>query len=364
MEVERARAMAKDKKSHERSRQAKIMRQRARAKERQRASAVKEPMDEFEMFRADLIPPDLDAAEWTRSRILHDLSGLRPAQALPQFMATFVDPSAVEENEEGRSQIEWGLFLWQLALLEPGEREESIQKASRSVASEPEQQEQFRQFATDVVRTHEEMFPRLHAHVARLRGKPRTDLPSESILADIPATEEEIRALADARAAAAGLPPASRFSEYAQPLIQAAGADRKALEHAFTLAIICWTAAELPLDERAAFLADERERFLSEEERAAYDAAVPMMMRRHREMFASAAEAPHGPPAAAEARAPVEDAPARRDEQPATEDGDGAERTRPEQAEPGEPEESVVAGAPAAVEEKPSLLGRLFRRGG
>src|SRR5262245_42002887 len=178
------------------------------------------------MFRADLIPPDLDPAEWTRSRILHGLSGLRPGQALPQFIATFVDPETVEEDEEGRSQIEWGLFLWQVALLEPGEREETIRKSSESVAQEPERQEQFRAFATEVVRTHEEMFPRLHEHVARLRGKPRTDLPAESILADIPATEEEIRALADARAAAAGMPPINRFAEYAEPLVTAAGSDR------------------------------------------------------------------------------------------------------------------------------------------
>jgi hypothetical protein len=360
--------MAKNKKSHERNRQAKIMRQRARARQRQRSTATDEALDEFQMFRADLLPPDVDPAEWTRTRILDALSGLRPGQALPQFLGTFIDPAAAEEDEEeSMSQIEWGLFLWQLALLDPGEREESIQKVSESSVHGPERQAELRAFITDVIRTHEEMFPRLHAHVARVRGKPRTDLPEESILTDLPPSEEEIEALADARAAAAGLPPANRFMEYAQPLVTAAGRDRKALERAFMLATICWTAASMPLEERAGFLAFERERFDSDAERAWFDETAPMMLRRYRELFSpSPEEQTHETPAAAAADAPSP-AEARsaagEAQRVAPAESDEAER----QKEPDEPEQAEAAaesGVPAqATEGKPTLLGRLFRRG-
>jgi hypothetical protein len=362
--------MAKNKKSHERSRQAKIMRQRARARERQRSAAPVEAMDEFQMFRADLLPPDVDPAEWTRTRILEDLSGLRPRQALPQFLSTFVDPAAVEEDDESEAkrQIEWGLFLWQLALLDPGEREETIQKVSESTVPESERRAEFREFVRDVIRTHEEMFPRLHAHVARARGKPRTDLPEESILTDLPPTEEEIEALADARAAEAGLPPANRFVEYARPLITAAGSDRKALERAFTLAAICWAAASMPLEERAGFLADERERFEADAEQAWFDETVPMMLRRHRELFPSTPAAqPHEPRSVtpAEAARPAELVSEASEADRGAAEGGEEQPTQEEIGEPSAAEEAAESGVPAqTAEEKPSLLGRLFRRGG
>jgi hypothetical protein len=360
--------MAKSKKSHEQSRQAKIMRQRARARERQRATVTKEAVDEFQMFRTDLLPPDVDAAEWTRTRILEDLNGLRPSQALPQFIATFTDPSTLEEDEEGMSQIEWSLFLWQLALLEPGEREEAIRKSATSVAEGAERQEQFRDFATEVVRTHEEMFPRLHARVARARGKPRTDLPEESILTDLPLSEEEIEALADARAAAAGLPPANRFLEYAQPLVTAAGQDRMALERAFTLASIFWAAAALPLEERAGFLAYERDRQETEEERARFDESASMMLRRYRELFASTPEEPpHDAATAATSEAIPPAEPPRAVGGPRRDVGEIGDERRPrgEAGEPAPGEKSAERGEPvAATEGKPSLLGRLFRRSG
>jgi hypothetical protein len=360
--------MAKNKKSHEQSRQAKIMRQRARARERQRATATKEAVDEFRMFRTDLLPPDVDAAEWTRTRILEDLNGLRPGQALPRFIATFVDPSTVEEDEEGMSQIEWALFLWQLALLEPGEREEAIRKSAESVAEGPERQEQFRDFATEVVGAHEAMFPRLHARVARARGKPRTDLPEESILTDLPPSEEELEALADARAGAAGLPRADRFLEYARPLVTAAGQDRKALERAFMLAATFWAAAALPLEERASFLAYEREKQETEDERARFDVTASMMLRRHRELFASTPAEPSDemPAAVTGEAASSAEPPEAAGEPPRDAGAIGDEREpRDDAVEPAPGEEPVERGEEeAATEGKPSLLGRLFRRSG
>lgn len=359
--------MAKNKKSHEQNRQAKIMRQRARARERQRSTSAKEAVDEFRMFRTDLLPPDVDAAEWTRTRILEDLNGLRPGQALPRFIATFVDPSTVEEDEEGMSQIEWALFLWQLALLEPREREEAIRKSAESVAEGPERQEQFRDFATEVVRTHEAMFPRLHAHVARARGKPRTDLPEESILTDLPPSEEELEVLADARAAAAGLPPVNRFLEYARPLVTAAGQDRGALERAYVLASIFWAAAALPLEERASFLAYERERQETEDERARFDETASMMLRRYRELFASTpAEPLDETPAAATGEATASAEPPDGAPEPPRDAGAIGDERGPQDGavEPAPGEEPAERAETAATEGKPSLLGRLFRRGG
>src|SRR5262249_32851494 len=142
----------------------------------------------------------------------------------------------------------------------------------------------------------------------------------------------------------------------------------KALERAYTLASIFWAAAALPLEERASFLAYEREQQETEEERARFDEIASMMLRRHRELFESAATEPSDEApvaAAAEVTTPAE--PPRAAGEPRPDAGEIRDEREPE-GEAGAPapgeERTERKEAAAATEARPSLLGRLFRRGG
>jgi hypothetical protein len=163
--------MAKQKKAMERNRQAKAMRQRARARDRRRVQPSERPPDDLQMFRDDLIPDDVPASVWNRLQITHDLDGRTPTQALAEFLDLFVDIERLGKGDrETRTHMEWGLFFWRVALMEPQERVEILGKAAAELPAPPEGEISFEEFARSIVAAHEEMFPRLHEHIARIRA--------------------------------------------------------------------------------------------------------------------------------------------------------------------------------------------------
>lgn len=321
--------MAKDKKALERKRQAKAMRQKTRARERRRVQSSERPPDDYELFRDDLLPDDVPASIWNRLQILQDLDGRTPTQALAEFFDLFVDVERLCEGDpEARSQMEWGLFLWRLALVEPEERAEIIRKSGEELPAPPEGQPTFEEFATAMVEAHEEMFPRLHEHIARVRAAARREAGEEG---GGPSPETADAAYLEGLARAMGL---AQFVEYASVLVEPTAGDRKRGREAMNLAYFFYRLGELPLDERAALLSERRES-LPPAKRDEFDATARMMLRRYREMFAEepTEEPEHAPPAAV------------------------APSAQPVETTEAETEESSTEG-----ERKTSPLARLFRR--
>lgn len=263
--------MSKSKKPRERSRQAKIMRQKAREKARRRRQDGGPTMDEFRLFRHDLLPDDVAPVTWTRAEIVHDLNGLHPTAALARYLNLMVDPQAMRASDEDTAgYMAMAINLWRMALEPPEKRERRLEELARAMSDREEKRKEFRQFARSMIEHHEAMFPRLHARVARRR---------------LAATLE----IADAAEAlgtrsAQGRDTHAEFLEFARPLLDAAGEDETALSRALRISLLFDMAGNQPLVERAAFMAMVRET-LPPEERAYFDEMAPLMMRRHREMF-------------------------------------------------------------------------------
>jgi hypothetical protein len=269
--------MAKDKKAQEQRRQAKVMRQRARVKERQRQGAGRQPPDDFQMFRDDLLPEDLDPSHWSRAQIRHDLNELSPTEAMGRFMELFADRQEAREDEEyGFQAMALGMMIWKTALRDPEERPGKIAQTAAEFTSDPDAQEAFRGLAADLIRSHEELFPRLHARVARIRGKPRTDLPTESVL--VPVAPGEAEALwAGWYEAEEGEAPTYFFMEFTRPILEVGGSDRRNLHHLFQTALSVWHAARRPPEEREAVLAARRDELETDADREHFDRATPVM---------------------------------------------------------------------------------------
>jgi hypothetical protein len=338
--------MAKDRKSLERSRQAKIMRQKSREKARRRQEEMRGTVDEFQFFRRDLLPPDVSPTTWTRAQILNDLNGQNPGQALGEFVHLMVDPEMMRNNPDGQAgYMTMAMNLWRIALA-PAELQASvIDELAAAVAQETEEQESFRSFARGMIQQHGTMFPRLHARVAQRRNEIAAEAAAaeggESESSERPPTNEDL------------------FEEYARPLLDAAGEDDAATKRAFRLATLFSLAAREPLGNRAAALAMLRDR-LPLEDRPYFDETAPMMMRRYRELFMDGAlAAATAPTNGSGATAEPEAGPATPENTPAPESAEPvAEET---------PESTVEApGEVQAEEPAPAKRSRLsiFRRGG
>jgi len=337
--------MAKDRKSLERSRQAKIMRQKSREKARRRQEEMRGTVDTFQFFRRDLLPPDVSPTTWTRAQILHDLNDLHPGDALARFVHLMVDPEQMRSNPDAQAgYMTMAMNLWRIALAPAEMQAGVIDELAAAVAKEPEEQESFRSFARGMIQQHEAMFPRLHARVAQRRSELAAEAAAAGASAERSGADHDL------------------FAEYARPLLDAAGDDPTAIERAVRLATCFSLAAREPLGNRAAALAMLRER-LSPEERPYFDETAPMMMRRYRELFDGERPAGSTPGAANGSGADALPAPAAEATEPAE---------APEAPESAPAAEALEAGAGAPREEageggastKRSLLGGLFRRGG
>lgn len=331
--------MPKDRKSLERSRQAKVMRQKSREKARRQQEQTRGTVDEYQFFRRDLLPPDVAPATWTRAQITNDLNGLNPGQALGEFVHLMVDPETMRSNPDGQAgYMTMAMNLWRVALAPAELQAGVIEEIANAVAREPEEQESFRNFARGMLVQHQNMFPRLHARVAQRRN-------------------EQIEA-ATAEYGAAGPALASTndelFEEYARPLLDAAGEDDAAAERAYRLATLFSLAAREPLGNRAAALAMLRDR-LPLEDRPYFDETAPMMMRRYRELFMNGAPAAAAAPTNGDGHNAVADAETAEPETERALTPEPEADTSPE----AEPAEDLDA-APA----KRSRLGGIFRRGG
>jgi hypothetical protein len=311
--------MPKSKKTHERSRQAKIMRQKTREKVRRREQAPQGGMDEYQLFRKDLVPEDAAPATWTRAQIAESLSGLSPTTALAEFIHLMVDPETMRADRNAQaSYMTLGLSLWRLALSTPEVRDRELEELAQGISPEAERQEEFRTFARSMMEQHRELFPRLHARVAQRRNS--ASAPSD----DGSAQDEASPSLAEQYVAETGR---NQLHEYAQPLLDAAGDDAKARDRALRLSVLFDMAGRQPLAERAAYMVMLRET-LTPEDRASFDEAAPMMMRRHREMFdGSAQSAPKAEAEPApEPAAPVADEPVDASEPDGEEKGTAGEQ--------------------------------------
>jgi hypothetical protein len=364
--------MAKDRKSLERSRQAKIMRQKSREKARRRQEEMRGTVDTFQFFRRDLLPPDVSPTTWTRAQILHDLNDHHPGDALARFVHLMVDPEQMRSNPDAQAgYMTMAMNLWRIALAPAEAQAGVIDELATAVAKTPEEQESFRSFARGMVQQHQTMFPRLHARVAQRRSELAEEAAGASGRGRAEASEPDL------------------FTEYARPLLDAAGHDVAAIQRAVRLATFFTLAAREPLGNRAAALATLRER-LPQEDRPYFDETAPMMMRRYRELFESAggsgpsasaapaASAANGSGAneeeAATALSPDAETPETPESVPAAE-ADGPLPAAPEADDP-LPGVPPAEGTPESPGEKPqedaeettsakrSLLGGLFRRGG
>lgn len=352
--------MAKDRKSLERSRQAKIMRQKSREKARRGPEEQRGTVDEFQFFRRDLLPPDVSPTTWTRAQILHDLNDHHPGPALAQFLHLMVDPETIRANPDGQAgYMTMAMNLWRIALAPAEMQDQVIDELGAAVAKEEAGVEEFREFARGMVQQHQALYPLLHARVAQRRTeRAESDaLAAETVGAASAASTSPRRTNDD------------RFEEYARPLIDAAGEDVAAIGRAYQLATLFSLAAREQLGNRAAALATLRDR-LPQEDRAYFDQTAPMMMRRYRELFTgdgaavAATRATNGGSGADEEEAP----PAEPDTVAAAEDGVPSVAETPEsRVEPDDPsvEEAPTPESPTeeGTETKRGLLGGLFRRG-